>query len=124
MKTFKSLLLALAASFLLIACGGGSPESVVKKYFKAAQNADFKTARKCVTKEVAVRFDKEIGNLDEDEINRIKERNSKVTLKFIRTDIDGDMATVYFEEVRDEKSSEKSLPLLKEDGEWKISKFY
>ena len=125
MKTFKSLILALAVSFLLAACGGGdTPGAVVEKYFKAAQVADFEAAKKCVTKEIAAKFDDRVSMLDEDDIEEIKERNSNTVLKVISTEIEGDVATVFFEEIRDGETREQSLPLLKEDGKWKISRFY
>lgn len=124
MKTLKKLSLVLTALFLLVACGGGSPEAVVEKYFKAAQNVDFKSAKECLAKDIAAMFDEEIGELDEDDIKELKEKNADIKVKIIRSVVDGETAIVYFEETHGDHSHEKSLPLVKEDGKWKISILY
>lgn len=125
MKTIKTLAIAFFAIIMLSACGGGNtPEDTLMKYFEAAKTVDLKAAQKCCTKDVAAKFDQLISEFTEDDIKELRQENNDLTVKFIRADIDGDNATIYFEESHGDHNHEKSLPMRKEDGEWKIAKFY
>ncbi len=125
MKTLRNLSLVLFVALLFTACGGGSsPESVVSKYFEAAKTVDLKAAKNCLTKSLAQEFDDMTKSLTEDDIKELKEENTSLSIKITRSEIDGENAVVYFDEAHGDHSHEKSIPLVKEGGEWKISVIY
>ncbi len=60
--------------------------------------------------------------MTEDDINELKEKNKDLEVKIIRSEINGDNAVVYFEEVGDNQPrDERHIPFVKEDGEWKMA---
>ena len=124
MKILRNIIFAFLAVFTLLACSGENPESVVQKYVKAGKNADFKTAQECCTKGIAAEFEQMASTFDEDDIKELKERNAKIVVRVISTEIDGDVATVYIEEDNDGSVRNKEITLWKEDGKWKITDLY
>lgn len=124
MKTLRTLSLALVAALLLAACGGSSPEAVVSKYFKAAKAVDFKEAKECLSDSLTQEFDEITKTITEDDIKDLKEENATLNIKVLRTEVDGENATVYFEEAHGDHTHEKKIPLKKENGEWKITVIY
>jgi hypothetical protein len=124
MKMLKNLSLVLFVSLLLAACGGSSPEAVILKYFESAKSVDFKAAKECLSDSLAQKFDAITKAIDESQIKELKEENATLSIKILRSEIGGENATVYFEETHGDHSHEKSVPLKKENGEWKIAVIY
>lgn len=122
-RTLKIIIFISLAVLTLLACGSNSPESVIQKYVKAGKNADFKTVQECCTKTVAVELEQMASTFDDD-INDLKERNAKMSVKVIRTEIDGDIATVYVEENNDGSARSREITLWKENGKWEIADLY
>ncbi|MDR0660908.1 MAG: DUF4878 domain-containing protein [Prevotellaceae bacterium] len=124
MRTLKTLALVIAASLLLFACGGSSPESVVSKYLDAVKAVDLKAAKECLSKPLAVEFEEMTRDFSEDEIKELKEENANMNVKVVRSEIDGETAVVYLEEAHSDHSHERKIPLIKEDGQWKMNIIY
>ena len=124
MRTLKKLLLTVSASLLFFACSGGTstPEAVAEKYFEAVKNVDFDGIRSCLSKDALVGFDREVASFTEEDIQQIKEQSAaSEKIKVLRSEINGDNAIVYFEQMHGDHSHEYPLPLVKENGEWKIA---
>ncbi len=121
MKTLRIVILSLCAAFLLTACGSNTPEAVFEKYIDAAKAVDFDAAKKCLSKSLLQEFDKMVKTITEDDIKEMKEENESMVIKVIRSEINGDNAVVYFEEVGDNQPRERHIPFVKEDGEWKMA---
>ena len=124
MRVLRMLLLTVSVSLLLFACGGGSstPEVVAEKYFEAVKNVDFDGIRSCLSKDAIVGFDRGIASLGDEDIKQIKEQSATgEEIKVLRSEINGDNAIVYFEQTHGDHSHEYQIPLVKENGEWKIT---
>ena len=126
MKTLRNVSLTLFTILLLAACGGGasSPESVVEKYLEAAKVVDLEAAKKCLAKSLAQEFDDITKLMSEEEIEELKAENANLKVANIRSEIDGDNATVYFDEAHGDHSHTRQIPMVKEDGEWKMAAIY
>ncbi len=121
MKTLRIVILSLCAAFLLAACGSNTPEAVFEKYVDAAKAVDFDAAKKCISKSLFQEFDEMMKTTTEDDIKEMKKENESMVIKVIRSEINGDNAIVYYEEGHGDHSHENQVPLVKEDGEWKIT---
>lgn len=127
MKTFRIIALVLCASFMLTACGGGTPESVAEGYVKAYIDVDYKKAASYATKEYSGEIMEIAELIKSDEMKEIVEgrKNELKGIKYKVTDIDVDEeigeATVRFEfTLKDERTEEGRVDLIKEDGAWKV----
>lgn len=126
MKTLRGIVVALLAAVMLVACGGGSPESVAESYVKAYIDVDFKKAAKFATKEHADDILKGAEMFDSKELKDvIKERKNElkgIKYKITEVDIDEEYeeATVRFEFTLNGEVEDGRVELVKEDGKWKV----
>ena len=128
MKLLKKLAFVLAASLMLTSCGGGgsTPSSVAKKFAEATKNLDFKEAKKYVAKEYAEDVDEIIEQLNSPEaqayMGMIKEmaKSAKIEVFGEKISDDGNSATVTIKTEVMGQTHEEDLPLIKEDGVWKV----
>jgi Domain of unknown function (DUF4878) len=110
-KTLKFSAIALLAVVVLWACGGkGGPKEVAEKFLNAIAAGDYDGASKYATKEaqeslkmMATMGGGEKGEAAKIEIGDVKE--------------EGDKATVSYKE----NGTDKTLDMVKEDGEWKAN---
>ena len=124
MKTLKIAVIALCATFLLAACGGGTPESVAKSYVDAALSFDFEKAAKYSSKEHAADIMRGMEDYSKEDLKKEVEEARKefkgITYKVTGVELDEDEATVEFEFAKDDKTKDGRLELIKEDGKWKV----
>jgi hypothetical protein len=126
MKTrqLMTLIVFIALAFIPAACGGGgaggaTPTATVKAYSEAAKKKDVQGIKNTMSKgslELIGDFAK-MGNKSLDE--ELKEMKTTAENLEVRNEvITGETASV---EVKDEKGSWQKLPLVKENGQWKIA---
>ena len=124
MKTLKIFVLALCATFMLAACGGGSPEAVAENYVDAALSLDFEKAAKCSSKEHAADILEGIDDYTEEEleeeVKQAKKNFEGITYKITAVEADETEATVKLEFTKGDKTKDGRLELIKEDGKWKV----
>lgn len=91
-----------------------TPQAVADKFLKAMSVEDYETAKKYGTEETEKLLDMMSG------ISQMSVDSAKKELKFeiSREQIDNDKATVYYKEVG--KTGEQELPLVKQEGKWKV----
>lgn len=128
-KLIKMAVIAVGAATMLAGCGGSSPEKVVEspekvveKFFASATSADVDGVMKCITGEFEKGFLKEKeaakrGNEFEKFKKEMKEVFGGHKIKVVKTDINGDKATVH---VKADGNEESDVKLTKVNGEWKI----
>ena len=128
MKLLKKIVFVVAAGLMLVSCGGASsPSDVAKKFVEATKEFDFKEAKKYVAKEYADAMDQIIEQFSSPEaqgyLKIFKEtaKGTKVEVLGEKISEDGNSAvvTVKFEMMG--QSQEEELPLILEDGAWKIN---
>jgi ABC-type glycerol-3-phosphate transport system substrate-binding protein len=122
MKMFRILALALCATFMLTACGGGSPESVAKSFVKAFVDRDFSKAAEYATAKTAswlAEAAKTSGQMD------LREYDRGTEISLISSEVKEGKATVTLE-LRSPNGDkvEAELELVKEDGSWKVELEY
>lgn len=124
MKTrhFTALIALIGLTIMAAACGGSgagsTPTATVKAYAEAAKNKDVQGVKNTMSKgslEMVGEFAK-MGNKSLDE--ELKEMKTTGNLEIRNEVISGETATV---EVKDEKGNWQKLPLVKENGQWKIA---
>jgi hypothetical protein len=127
MKTQKlsALVVALVAlAFLAAACGGGagsSPTATVKAFYDAAKARDAAAIKSTMSKGSLDMMEKFAKMQNKSLDDALKEPNSSpppASFEARNEAITGDTATV---EVKDEKGNWEKIPLVKEDGKWKIA---
>lgn len=107
-----------AASLLfLTSCGGGAantPDAVAKAFLEEIGDQDFSGAKKYATKSSASMLDmmESTMALAGDAVPEMD-----VDIKILKTDEDGDKATVTY----NDGEKEDKLKLVKEEGEWKVA---
>ncbi len=111
-RTLKISAIALLGALVLWACGGGAKTSkdVGTAFLEALAEGDFSTAKDYATKDSQEALDmmetmgggETTGSKDDIKVGEVKE--------------DGDKATLMYTE----KGEEKTLDMVKEDGEWKV----
>jgi hypothetical protein len=110
-RTLKFSAIALLAVVVLWACGGASgPKAVGENFLNAMAKGDIEGAKKYATKEaqssldmMAATAEAKKANPDKIEIGEVKEEGDKATLSY------------------KENGTEKTLNLVKEDGQWKAA---
>lgn len=109
----KKLLLLFAVVGLLFACSGGGPRSTAESFVKEMSKGNLTEAGKYCTQEAAAMLTlaASMGPMDE-----MKEAFSEV--KYVREEIDGDKAKVFFKDKEGEEID--PVDLVKIDGEWKV----
>ncbi len=112
-----SLFGILAASMLLFsACGDSdnTPENVAKAFLEKIANADFSGAKEYATEASGSMLDmmEQASSFAPDETMK-----STGNVEIIKTEKDGDVATVYYKT----DDEEEKLKVVKEDGEWKVA---
>ena len=121
MKTFKNIAIALCATLMLAACGGGSPEAVAEKFQKAMVSGDFDKAASYATKASAPMLKTMGSMLTGTMLDEFKEQVKGAKIRVVSSEIDGDTATVTMEVTNaDGETEEETCNLVKEDGEWKV----
>ncbi|MDR2292344.1 MAG: DUF4878 domain-containing protein [Prevotellaceae bacterium] len=129
MKLVKSLVLVVAAGLIIAACGGTStPSDVVQKVLKAQTSLDFGTVKKHVVKDLVPQIEEAEKAFETPEVKeameRLKAAADQVKYDVVKEEIDGDNAkvTVKITALGQEQEQELIIPLVKEDGAWKVSK--
>lgn len=124
-KQIAALIIALTTlAFVSEACNRSSPTNTLKTFIEAVKKKDNEGIKKSLSKDSVKRFEdlsKILGkSLDETISTVFSEASSSASMPETRNEkIDGDTATV---EVKDDKTGEwKTLPFVKEDGQWKIA---
>ena len=111
--------------FLIAGCSGSSPESVVLKYYKAIEIADFQTAKTCVAKADFAILDMLIEMTKEEQPAQYEETGKplNILVKSVEIADDKNTAKVTIEETADNGLvvGETEVLLVKEEGEWKIT---
>lgn len=110
-RTLKFSAIALLAVVVLWACGGANgPKEVGEKFLNAVGSGDYETAKKYATKDAQASLDMmasmsggEKGEAAKIEIGEVKEEGDKATLNY------------------KENGTDKTLELVKENGEWKAN---
>jgi hypothetical protein len=114
MKNFFTI---ISLSCLILACGDrDSPRAVAENFLKAISTHDYDGARKYGTEETERFLDMISGfhKMMPDSVNR--EKKYEIT----RETMDGDRAVIYFKEQG--RPGEQPLPMIKQDGRWKVIK--
>lgn len=113
-----SLLGMFAACMLFItACGGGSantPDGVAKAFLQEVADMDFSGAKKYATKASESMLDmmEKTAELAPDGVGE-----TSGDIEIIKTEEDGDKATVYYKS----DGKEDKVKVIKEDGDWKVA---
>ena len=110
-RTLKFSAVALLAVVVLWACGGASgPKAVGESFLNAFAKGDIEGAKKYATKDAQASLDMmaasaeaKKANPDKIEIGEVKEEGDKATLSY------------------KENGTDKTLDLVKENGEWKAA---
>jgi len=109
-KKTSILALIVTIGFAITSCsGGGSPESVAKKFWEASKKGDKSVAEKYVTKESIKNLTDESGS---------KNPNAKIT--FGKTEMDGAVASIPTEIKDADMTLDLKTVCVKEDGKWKV----
>lgn len=119
LTTLVGLLMALA--FLATACGGASPTATVKAFYDAVKARDADGIKNTMSKGSLAMMETFAKAQNKTLDEALKEPNtSPQPAAFEAKDekITGDTATV---QVKDEKGNWETIPLVKEDGKWKIA---
>lgn len=127
MKTQKKLAFVgafIALALVAAACGGGagsSPTATAKAFFEAAKARDAAGIKNTMSK-ASLELMEKVAKMQNKSLDEaLKEPNSAPqATSFEAKDekITGDTATVM---VKDAKGDWESIPLVKEDGQWKIA---
>jgi ABC-type transporter MlaC component len=133
MKLLKSLILVVAAGLVMTACGGGkseNPSDVVKKVFEAQKNYDFDAVKQYVVKDLIPLIDQQVAALDalSDEEKEQFEESKKLYAQ-VQYEVgeavvaeDENSATVSVKVTFMGQENSVDIPLVKEDGVWKVSR--
>lgn len=130
MKVYQLLFLALAA-FLFINCGSGNnatvvpksdaPTDVLKTFVEAMKKKDVEAVKKTLSKGSLALAEKTAA-LNKTTVDEMFRRDdvpiSSENLETRNERIESDTATV---EVKNQTTGFETIPLVKEDGAWKIS---
>lgn len=124
---FFSLLSMTLAAFLLAACSGGKPESVVETFYEAAAKGDVDKAVAQISfagvpaEQMAMakgKIQMVVGEMQ----NRIKANDGLKEVKIVDAKVDGDKAVIsavlVFKNGKEQK--ENNINLAKENGDWKM----
>ena len=127
MKTQKKLALVgafMALALIAAACGGGagsSPTATAKAFYDAAKGQDVAGIKKTMSKGSLELMEKAAKasnrNLD-DVLKQSSSTMPEASFESRNEKITGDTATL---EVTDGKGKWETIPLVKEDGQWKIA---
>ncbi len=131
-KTFQTLLMSIAASALLVACGGGSmsnadPKAVLQEFFERMAKKDLEGAAKLATKDSKAALDMMKKGMEMAEkfkdmpgAQSKEEDPSKdfANIEIGDAKIDGETALVPFKQK--DKDVQFDFPLKKEGGAWKV----
>ena len=134
-KLLKSLALVVAAALMMTACGGGgggaTPSDVVKKFMEATTtDFDFAKAKQYVAKEHLASYDEVMALLETPEMKAYMDAakaaaqaagGQLVKIDVVNEEIDGDNAKVTVKMSSMGQEMEEVIPLIKEDGSWKIN---
>lgn len=113
----------LATALLLSACSGGSPEGVVKSFYKALDNGEVRQARSHLSKRVVEmlgenKLDMALGNAAQQLAGCGGIGRLDVALEG-KGEVRKGSASVTFK--GDCPAKKEAVSLMKEDGKWKIS---
>lgn len=124
MKTLKIVVLALCATFMLAACGGGgeNPEAVAENLYKAYFDGDFEKAAKYATRGSATVLQQIATGMNAEQLKEFKEQFSGAKTKVLGSEIDEEAGTgvVSIELTSPEgKTNTVKCNVVKEEGSWK-----
>lgn len=108
----KKLLLLFAVAAIMFSCSGGGPRSVAESFMTDFSKGKVEQAAQYCTDE-AGGFLKTMAQMAPDQVE-----NKDFKFNFVREEIDGDTAKVFF---TDEAGEEDSIDLVKVDGKWKVT---
>jgi hypothetical protein len=127
MKSLKNIIIFGAISLFVASCGE-KPSDVAKKFTEATLKFDFNEAKKYVAKAYYEDIDKLIEQIEapesQDVLEIIKANAKDAKIEIIEEQIaeDGNTATVKIKvSVMGEEDAD-NIPLIKEDGQWKVNK--
>lgn len=114
------VLLILVPTLALAGCGGSgggsaqSAEQAAKDFFTAYQNKDAATTWKLLSADSA-------KDVKEEDWKTFLEGSDDVKFKVGKVTVNGDKATASVTATLEGESSTENVPLVKEDGVWKIN---
>lgn len=121
MKKLSLLLLVVIAIMGLTACGNKA-ENTAKSFFKALETQDFDTAKKLATED-GQQLLTLIQSMSESAPEEQKAELTKKRYNVLETIVEGDSATVKYEEYSTDNPDDKTtqeLQMLKVEGSWKV----
>ena len=123
-RNISALLIALLA-ITLVACGkkASTPTEAFKSFYEAAKSKDVATLKRLMAKDSVSKMEdrakQENKSLD-DYLSENAQKGIPPTVPDTRNEkIDGDHATLEFKASSGDDSW-RTVPLVKEDGEWKV----
>jgi len=117
----KLFSLLAVLSFSLFSCSGNGPEGVAEKFVVLTSQGDFTEAKKYCDESTAAMMNM-AETLVAGKKEELKEKNKDIKVDIISSDVKDDKATVKYNIVNGETTSEeKQIDLKKIDGEWKVS---
>lgn len=115
------ILSILVPAIVLAGCGGGgsgseTPEQAAKAFFAAYQNQDADT----VWSMLASNTRKEAGSNGKADLEKLFKEYSDLKFTVGEVTVDGDKATAEVTATVSGDSGTQTIPLVKEDGVWKV----
>lgn len=111
---------AFLSMTMLVSCSGNGPEGVAKKFLELTGKGDFAGAKKYCDEKTGQLLSMADSMLPADKKAEIAKK--KVEIEIISSEEKGDKAKVkYKAKGEGESGEEKTLDLVKVDGEWKVT---
>ena len=129
MRLIKIFAVLLFASSMFISCGGGSadsPKAAVEQFLKATMvDYDFDKAKNYIVKEMHADMDeskKQMGGVTKEQLKMAKELLGEIKFEVTDEKIseDGNSATVTVKMSMMGQENTETIPVVKEDGAWKV----
>lgn len=119
--TMACILSVLVTAIMMAGCGSSgssskTPEEVAKTFFAAYGNRDADT----VWSMLSANTRKEAGSEGQAELKKYLEEADSIAFTVEKVTVDGDKATARVTATISGDSSTENIPLLKEDGVWKV----
>ena len=121
MRQLKLIAITTLLSLSLFSCSGNGPEGVTKKFVKLTSQGEFTEAKELCTEKTASLLSMAEGFAG-DKISEMKEKNKDVDVEIVSSEVNDDKATVKYKVtgIENNDNQEKSLDLVKVDGDWKV----